>query len=164
MFVSSALIGFGQGYQPVCAFNYGAGKKDRVREGYFFCVKYGTAFLITMSALCLLFAPHIIRFFRNDPDVIAVGTVALRWQASALPLQAIVVITNMMLQSMGKGVPSMILSLSRSGIVYIPMLLIMSALFAYHGTIWAQPVADVIAVVLAILMYKNSMKKDKEMQ
>ena len=93
MFVSSALIGFGQGYQPVCAFNYGANKKNRVREGYFFCVKYGTMFLLVMAALCLCFAPSIIGWFRDDPQVIAVGKTALRWQAAALPLLAFTVIT-----------------------------------------------------------------------
>ena len=54
MFVSSALIGFGQGYQPVCSFNYGAEKKERVREGYFFCVRYGTIFLTVMAVFCFM--------------------------------------------------------------------------------------------------------------
>jgi putative MATE family efflux protein len=159
MFVSSALIGFGQGYQPVCAFNYGAGKKDRVREGYFFCVKYGTAFLITMSALCLLFAPHIIRFFRNDPDVIAVGTVALRWQAAALPLQAIVVITNMMLQSIGKGVKASFTASARSGLFFIPLIIILPEVFGLLGVEMTQAIADVLAVTVSIPLAASELRK-----
>ena len=120
----------------------------------------GTAGTILIEAL----AGPLVRFFIDDADVIKHGTYILRAMNSTGPILGLLFLLTNLFQSMGKGVPSMILSLSRSGIVYIPMLLIMSALFAYHGTIWAQPVADVIAVVLAILMYKNSMKKDKEMQ
>ncbi|MCR5022718.1 MAG: MATE family efflux transporter, partial [Lachnospiraceae bacterium] len=129
MFVASAMIGFGQGYQPVCSFNYGADKKDRVKEGYFFCVKYGTLFLILMAAFCLIFAPEIIGFFRDDEEVIAVGAVALRCQAATLPLLACVVISNMMLQSTGKGVKASITSSSRNGLLFIPLILVLPNLF-----------------------------------
>ena len=122
MLLASALIGFGQGYQPVCGFNYGAGLYGRVKEGYFFCVKYGTIILTAASALCLAFAPQIISFFRDDPEVIAVGTVALRAQAISLPLMATIVITNMMLQSTGKGLKASIASSARNGIFFIPMI------------------------------------------
>lgn len=150
MFLSSALIGFGQGYQPVCAFNYGAQKKDRVREGFYFCVRYGTIFLVVMAVLCLIFAPAIIGFFRDDPEVIAVGRVALRWQAAALPLQATIVITNMMLQSIGRGLKASITSSARSGIFFIPLILILPRIFGLLGVEITQAVADVLAVSITI--------------
>ncbi len=159
MFVASAMIGFGQGYQPVCSFNYGANKKDRVKEGYFFCVKYGTLFLIVMAAFCLLFAPEIIGFFRNDEDVIAVGAVALRFQAATLPFLACVVISNMMLQSTGKGVKASITSSSRNGLFFIPLILVLPKVFGLRGVEISQPIADVLSLFLAIPLAGSEIKK-----
>ena len=161
MFTNSALIGFGQGYQPVCAFNYGAKRTDRVREGYFFCLKYGTIFLVCMSALCLTFAPSIIAFFRDDPAVVAVGKVALRWQAAALPLQAVVVFTNMMLQSMGRGMKASITSSARSGIFFIPLILILPRVLGLLGVEMTQACADVLAMLLSVPIAASELKKMK---
>ena len=159
MLLSSALIGFGQGYQPVCGFNYGAGLYGRVKEGYFFCVKYGTIILTGASALCLAFAPQIISFFRDDPEVIAVGTVALRAQAISLPLMATIVITNMMLQSTGKGLKASIASSARNGIFFIPMILILPRLFGLFGVEISQACADVLSFLLAIPFAASELKK-----
>ena len=161
MFVSSALIGFGQGYQPVCSFNYGAKKMDRVREGFFFCVKYGTIFLCLMSVFCMVFAPQIIGFFRNDPAVIAVGKVALRFQAIALPLMAFTVITNMMLQSMGKGIKASITASARSGLFFIPLILILPKFFGLLGVEISQAIADVLAMLITVPFAKSELDKMK---
>ena len=162
MLISSALIGFGQGFQPVASFNYGAGKKKRVREGYLFCVKYGTIFLIAGAALCCAFAPQIISFFRNDPDVISVGTVALRAQACALPLLGVSMMTNMLLQSIGKGVQASITSAARSGIFFIPLILILPHFFGLLGVEITQACADVLAAALALPMALSQLKKLKD--
>lgn len=162
MFVSSALIGFGQGYQPVCSFNYGAEKKERVREGYFFCVRYGTIFLTVMAVFCFIFSPQIIAFFRNDPEVIAVGKVALRWQAAALPLLACIVITNMMLQSIGKGVKASITASARSGIFFIPLILILPRIFGLPGIEMTQAVADILSVSVSIPLAAMELRKMKQ--
>jgi len=159
MLLSSALIGFGQGYQPVCGFNYGAGLYSRVKEGYFFCVKYGTILLTGASALCLAFAPQIIGFFREDPEVIAVGSVALRAQAISLPLMAAIVITNMMLQSTGKGLKASIASSARNGIFFIPMIVILPRFFGLFGVEISQAVADVLSFLLAIPFAASELKK-----
>ena len=120
MMMVSALIGFGQGYQPVCSFNYGAGIKTRVREGFFFCVRWGTVFLTVLGVFAFIFAPEIVGWFRDDPDVIAVGTTALRWQACVLPLSPFLILSTMMLQSMGKGFIASITAACRNGICFIP--------------------------------------------
>ena len=159
MLLSSALIGFGQGYQPVCGFNYGAGLYDRVKEGYFFCVKYGTILLTGASALCLAFAPQIISFFRDDPDVIRVGSVALRAQAVSLPLMATIVITNMMLQSTGKGLKASIASSARNGIFFIPLILLLPRFFGLFGVEISQAAADVLSFILAIPFAASELKK-----
>ena len=162
MLVSSAVIGFGQGYQPVCSFNYGANLKKRVREGFFFCVKYGTIFLCAVGALCFAFAPYIISWFRDDPDVIAVGTVALRFQSAVLPLIAVIVITNMMLQSMGKGFKASLTASARNGIFFLPMILILPRLFGLLGVEMTQACADILSLALSIPLAVSELKKMKE--
>ena len=161
MLLSSALIGFGQGYQPVCSFNYGAGLKKRVREGYFFVVKYGTIFLIGAGLICFAFAPSIISIFRKDPDVIAVGAAALRAQAVTLPLLATIVMTNMMLQSTGKGFKASIASASRSGIFFVPLILILPRLFGLFGVEITQACADVLSFLLAVPLAASELKSMK---
>ena len=159
MLLSSAMIGVGQGYQPVCGFNYGAGLYARVKEGFYFCVKYGTIFLTAMSALCLAFAPQIVGFFRDDPAVIAVGTVALRAQAVTLPLMATIVLANMMLQSMGKGLKASITSSSRNGIFFIPLILILPRFFGLFGVEITQACADVLSFMLAVPIAASELRK-----
>ncbi len=159
MFVSSAMIGFGQGYQPVCSFNYGAKKYDRVREGFSFCVKYSALFLSIMALLCLAFAPRIIGFFRDDPAVIAVGARALRFQAMALPLSSVIVITNMMLQCIGRGAKASVTSSARSGIFFIPLILILPSVFGLFGVEITQAIADALAALLCVPLAASELKK-----
>ena len=150
MLLISSLIGFGQGYQPVCSFNYGAKKYDRVREGFFFCFKVGTMLLTVIAIVIEIFAPQVVAFFRDDPDVVKVGISALRWQAAALPLTAFTVVSNMMLQSMGKGIQASITASARNGICFIPLILILPRLFGMQGVEMTQAMADVLALFIAI--------------
>ena len=159
----SVLIGFGQGYQPVCSFNYGAGLHRRVREGYFYCLKIGTLMMTIAGALCVLFAPTVVGFFRDDPAVIPIGARALRWQASVLPLLTTSILTNMMLQSMGKGIKASICSSARNGIFFIPLILTLPHFFGLAGVEMTQAWADVLAFLLAVPMAWSElryMKKD----
>ena len=162
MFQASALIGFGQGYQPVASFNYGAKLGKRVREGYLFCVKYGTIYLAAVGALCVIFAPQVVAFFRNDPAVIAVGIVALRWQASVLWLMAPIVMTNMMFQSMGKGFVASVTSSMRNGIFFIPLIIILPRILGLKGVEITQAVADVLSAACAIPLAARELARLKE--
>ncbi len=159
MLVTSALIGFGQGYQPLCSFNYGAGLKTRVREGFFFCVKYGVLFLTIAAVLCFVFAEPIVTWFRDDPEVVAVGKPALRYQCIVLPLMGISVMTNMMLQSIGKGFKASITASARNGIFFIPLILILPKFFGLFGVEITQACADVCAIMLTTPMAVSELRK-----
>lgn len=151
MAANSALIGFGQGFQPVCGMNYGAKKYNRVREGYFFCIKYSFVFLTGLAVLIFIFAPQIVTLFRaTDAEVIAVGTVALRYQCILLPLSSITVLTNMMLQTMGMAMPASIVSSGRNGWAFIPLIFILPIFLGLTGLEMAQAVADAITVLVCI--------------
>ncbi len=162
MLMSCALIGFGQGYQPVCSFNYGAGLTGRVKEGYWFCVKWGTIFLSAIGVVCFVFAPQVISIFRDDPPVVAVGTVALRCQACVLPLSGFIVISNMMLQSIGKGVKATITASARNGLCFIPMILILPTIFGLTGVEISQTVADVLSLFITVPLALSEIRKWNE--
>ena len=151
MFINAFLIGFGQGFQPVCGFNYGAGLFRRVREGFWFCVRVGTLFLLVCSVLGYIFAPEIVELFRKgDPMVTQVGTNALRWQLISLPLSAWIMLCNMMLQTIRRPIPATILAASRQGLFFIPFIWLLPIWFGLQGVEMSQAWADVCSALLAI--------------
>lgn len=158
MFANSALIGFGQGFQPVCGFNYGAGRNDRVREAFWFCVKVSTAVLLGLAVLGGFLSGHLIWIFRNDPDVIQIGTTALRFQCVTFALNGWIIMNNMMMQTMGKTVPATILAASRQGLFFIPALLILPQFLGLTGIQCAQAVSDVFTFALTTLLNRKVMR------
>ena len=149
-FGASAMIGFGQGFQPFCGFNYGAKLYRRVKDGFRFCVKGSFFFLLFVSTLLILIAEPLVGAFRNDPDVIAFGTLALRLQCMTFPLQSWIVMSNMMEQVMGRTVPATFLAMARQGVFFIPAVLGLTALFGPVGVQSAQSVADVLTIACAV--------------
>ena len=150
-FINSFVIGFGQGFQPVCGFNYGAGIYERVKSGFWFCVRVGSLFLLVCSAIGFIFAPEIIETYRKgDPAVTAIGTNALRWQLVSLPLCAWIVLCNMMLQTIRKPVPATILAASRQGMFFIPLVWILPLFLGLTGVEITPAIADVCSALLAI--------------
>lgn len=159
-FAASALIGFGQGFQPVCGFNYGAGRKDRVRQAFWFCVKVGFGFLVVLSAFGAIFAYDIIFFFKDSPQVAEIGMKALRLQCYVFPFMAFTVMTNMMLQTMGLSFKATVLALSRQGLFLIPAALLLPVIFGFPGALWCQPVADSLAFVMAVPIGIKTLNKE----
>lgn len=150
MFMASLMIGIGQGFSPVSGYNYGAKRYDRVKKAYIFLVVSGACVMAVFAVLAVIFAPQIIQAFRDDPDVIAVGTVALRWQAAFLPLHALIVGTNMLMQSTRHIKQATFLSMNRQGVYFIPAILILPHLFGLFGVEISQAVADLFSTFTAI--------------
>ena len=151
MFAFSVVLGFSQGFQPVCGFNYGAKKYDRVRESWLFASCVGTAFLLVISALGLLFAPQIVALFRaEDPALIVIGAVTLRWQCAAFPLVALFTTTGMLFQNIRMTFPATLLSICRNGLFFLPAILLLPLWVGMQGVQMAQAVADVLTFLLAV--------------
>ncbi len=145
-FLLSALIGFGQGFQPVAGYNYGARKFERVREAFFFAVKNGTVFLSCLAVLGFCFAPEIISVFQpDDPQLIEIGATAFRAQCLALPLQSTIVLSNMLFQSVGKAFQALFISATRQGIYFLPLILILPRFFGLAGVQYTQTCSDLCA-------------------
>lgn len=151
MFINSFLIGFGQGFQPMCGFCYGAGLYARVRQGFWFCVRIGFVFLLVCAVLGFGYAEEIVELFRKgDPAVVSTGAAALRWQLVTYPLGAFIIISNMMLQTIRKSVRATILSSARQGLFFIPLIFVLPRLFGLQGVEMCQAVSDMCTFVLAI--------------
>ena len=143
LFCFAIVIGFGQGFQPVCGYNYGARLFARVKESYMFCITITTAFLIVLGTIVYIFAPDMISWFRGeDPELIRVGSQALRWQCIAFPLMGLCTATNMLFQNIGYTWQATLLSMCRQGLYFLPAVFVMSWLWGITGLEAAQAVAD----------------------
>lgn len=151
MFINSFLIGFGQGFQPVCGFNYGAALYARVRQGFWFCVKVGFIFLLLCAVVGFGYAEEIVELFRKgDADVVATGASALRWQLVTYPFGAWIIVSNMMLQTIRKSVRATILSSARQGLFFVPLIFILPHFLGLQGVEMCQAVSDMLTFLLAI--------------
>lgn len=162
MFAGSALIGFGQGFQPVCGFNYGAKKYARVREAFYFCVKVSTVVLFGIAIIGFTLSGNLIGIFRDDPEVIRIGTLALRFQCLTFTLNGWIVFNNMMMQTIGKTFYASLLASARQGLFFIPAVLILPHFFGLLGIQSAQAAADVLTFILTTILYRIVMKELKK--
>ena len=158
-FLMCVGLGMGQGFQPVASFNFQAKKIHRVKEGLLFTTAFGLVFIGTMSTVSILFAEPIISIFQKHPDVIAIGSKALRFTAIGMMFMPFSVPVNMLYQSIQQPTISSILSLIRSGLVTIPMLLIGVPFLGLLGIQIAQPAADLIAGLVSIPFIINFVRK-----
>ncbi len=159
MFINSVVVGFGQGFQPVCGFNYGAKQYDRVKESFWFCVKVATVILLILCAIAMLFSGNIIALFRkDDAEVIAIGTFALRAQLITMPVWGYYTMCNMFSQSIGYGFRASLISCARQGLFLIPTLYVLPRLLGLRGLQIAQPVADLFSVVFAFILVRGILR------
>ncbi|MBE6687989.1 MAG: MATE family efflux transporter [Ruminococcaceae bacterium] len=165
-FMFSIMLGIGQGSQPISGFNYGAKRYDRVLEAFWFCVKWTTIILTIVGTIAFVFAPQIISIFRDDNEVIKIGTVSLRLHCVALPVIGWTVMCNMLFQSIGKGLFCSILSLAQQGFCFIPLIFILPKYLGIFGLQASNPMAIIltfiISVPLGIIVLKELRRGDEK--
>ncbi|MCR4764470.1 MAG: MATE family efflux transporter [Lachnospiraceae bacterium] len=149
-FIFSVALGIGQGFQPVSGFNYGAGRYSRVRQGYKFTIIASELLMSVVLITVTIFSGNVIGIFRDDPTVVEIGTRALRLQCAALLFLPPSMVTEMLLQSTGQKLGASLLSALRSGIFFIPILLILSYARGLSGIEEAQPMAYFITFFPAL--------------
>ena len=153
-FVFSIALGIGQGYQPVSAFNYGAKKYSRLRQAFRVTVILAESVMVIGAALVLLFSGRLIVIFRDDAQVIEIGTRALRLQMMAMLFLPFSMAVEMTLQSTGKRLAASLLSSMRSGLFFIPLVLILAQLRGLAGIQEAQPLAYLLSTASALFFMK----------
>ena len=151
IFANSAIIGFGQGFQPVCGFNYGAKKYDRVIKAFYFCVKVSTIVLIIFAFIIFINSHYIVNLFnKEDEALFSVANRALRYQALTLPLWGLITLSSMILQTTRKTIRASILALAKQGIFFIPIVYILPKFLGLFGIEIAQPLADLFTFIISI--------------
>ena len=169
MFFFSAMLGYGQGFQPVAGYNFGARLYSRTIKSFWFTFKV----MLGWTGICCLFlfafAPAIVRAFQpGDEALIAIGAVCMRFQAAALPLQSWVLCMNTLQQATGRAWSATFMALLRNGLCFIPMTLLLPPMFGLFGVEIAQAMADLLALIISVpisifsLRYFNRLQKGLE--
>lgn len=154
-FIFSVNLGIGQGFQPVSSFNFGAKKYSRVKQGFWCATAFSEALLFTTATFCFVFAEPLVQTFQRDPSVVVIGIPALRFQSVACLFLPFFSIGNMMFQSTGQSKQASVLATLRSGLCFIPLLIILPAILGLHGIMLSQPIADVLSFSISLpLVFK----------
>lgn len=165
-FAVSVALGTGQGFQPVAAFSYGARKFGRLRKGYRFTVMLSFVIIAVAAAILWIFAEPLVGLFRDDPEVIRIGTRALRLQAAGQLAMAVCMPSEMLFQSTGQRLFASLMSILRNGLIFIPLLLILSNLRGLAGIQEAQPLSMLLAIPVTIpfvvVFFRKLPKEDEE--
>ena len=161
LIVTMLGIGIGAGVQPVLGYCYGAKNRSRLNGFIRFAVFFATIVCLTVSVLCFIFARPVVGIFLTDAGALESGIKFTRIMlVTAWTVGAFVVCQNT-LQAMGKATPALLASIFRQAILYIPIVFILRAIMGMEGLLWAQPVADVISLVIIVIMLLSSLKKSE---
>lgn len=157
-FILSVAIGIGQGFQPVSGFNYGAGKYDRVKKAYWYTVAFSEVIVVLISVAVGMFAEPLVRVFRDDVLVTEYAVRALRLQCMTVIFLPLTMVTEMAFQSSGQKLYASVASALRSGILFIPILIIMANIRGMNGIQEAQPLGYVLSFVVCVFFCRIFMK------
>jgi len=149
------VIGWGQGFQPICAMNYGAKKYDRVKKALTLSAVIGTIFLVVADVAVFFGAHPVVSLLTKNPEVASPAVTILRLQCISLPLMGIYALSSMFMQNIGRYYTALVISVSRQGLFYIPLLYIMPLIITGGNPLaiyLVQPAADILAFALAVIL------------
>lgn len=161
-FSMAVAIGIGQGFQPISSFNLGAGKKDRVRKAFWTALFGEELVLLILAVPVFIFSPQLISILRNDPEVIEIGTRALRLMCTCALFIPLTMMIEMGFQSMGEKFIASFSSSLRSGILLIPTLIVLAKVRGLAGVQEAQPLSFVMSFIIGIFLCRVYMNKLKD--
>jgi putative MATE family efflux protein len=159
--IFAVTAGIGQGFQPVCGFNYGARLYRRVEDAYLYTQKLAFTVLISLTILLAVFAPQVVAQFSTVESVISIGITIQRVQCISIPFMGICIISGMLFQNINMYKQATLISLCRNGIFLIPILFILPPLIGQWGVIVAQPLSDLCTFSLALPMQTVLLRKLK---
>lgn len=158
MIVGTLCIGLGQGVQPLLGYCVGSGNKKRYKKIMRYSLVLGLGLGSFMTLLCYILIRPITNAFLTDPDAFSYGVTFTQILIATGFLLGIFYVLNNALQALGAAKEALIVNISRQGIIYIPLMLIMGFVWGIYGILWAQPVADIITIILAFVLYRKSEK------
>ena len=158
MITGMICIGFGQGIQPLLGYCVGAKNWKRYRESLRFSVIFGFGLSTFMTIICYVFDRQIVGVFLSDPEALQYGVEFSRILLTTSFLFGMFYVLSNALQAMGAATSALIINMSRQGLIYIPVIFILQSIIGMDGLLWAQPVADILSVVLVVILYRVTLK------
>ena len=155
--VSLIGIGMGAGVQPLFGYYYGAKNRKRLTESIRFAALFSTGVCLLLAVLCFAFAAPIVGVFLTDGSAYAAGIHFTRIFLSSAWLIGVFIVCQNGLQAMGAAVPALLASLFRQAVLFIPAMFLMKAAIGMDGIAWAQPVADVLSLLIILPMLRRKM-------
>ena len=159
MITGMIAMGIGQGIQPILGYCVGAKIWERYKKIMRFSLVFAFILGLVMTVLCYLFANQIVGVFLTDESAFAYAVRFARILLTTSTLFGVFYVITNALQAMGAAISSLIINLSRQGLIYLPALFILKAALGVNGLVWAQPVADLLSIGLAALLYAVTLKK-----
>ncbi len=150
MLVRSIMIGIGQGFQPVAGYNYGAGIYSRVKRAFRFSTAVGTVIAVAAAAAIGFNTEAVMHWFRDDPKVVEIGALALKFACAVMPLMAYSTFVNQLYQCLGFSLAASILASCRQGIFFVPIILLLPRLIGLAGVQMTQPAADLLTFIVSV--------------
>ena len=158
MFALFPILGVTQGFLPIAGYNYGAEQWHRVRKSINTAILYASVLALIVFAGIMFFSEDIVRIFTNNPKIIAETPLAMRWVFAATPIIALQLIGSAYFQAIGKAVPALLLTLSRQGFFFIPLVLILPKYFGEIGVWISFPLADVLSTILTAFFLNREIR------
>jgi len=160
MFATFPIFGITQGFLPIAGYNYGAKNWERVRKSINISIFYATALASLVFIVIFFFSESIPQIFSNDVEVSKQAPLALRYVFLALPIVGIQLIGAAYFQAIGKAIPALLLTLSRQGFFFIPLLFILPPYFGVTGVWIAFPIADLLSTLVTIYFLNRAVRKE----
>lgn len=160
MFAMFPILGITQGFLPIAGFNYGAENYHRVRESLNTAIKYAAVLASLVFIVLMIFPENIIRIFTTDADVVRQAPNDMRWVFAATPIIAWQLIGAAYFQAIGKALPALLLTLSRQGLFFIPLILILPQFYGEFGVWMSFPISDVLATIVTAYFLNREVKRN----
>ncbi|WP_191858343.1 MATE family efflux transporter [Hanstruepera ponticola] len=164
MFALFPVYGITQGFLPIAGYNFGAQQYGRVRESINTAIKYAIALATLVFILLMIFPEGITKLFTSNTDVIAETPSAMRWVFAATPIIALQLIGAAYFQAVGKATPALLLTLTRQGFFFIPLIFILPIFYGELGVWMSFPIADVLATIVTAYFLNREIKRNLKIE
>lgn len=158
MFAMFPVLGITQGFLPIAGYNYGARNYHRVRQSINIAIKYATILSTCIFVILMVFPEAITRMFTTNLEVIQQTPNDMRWVFAATPIIAVQLIGAAYFQSIGKAIPALLLTLTRQGFFFIPLILILPKFYGELGVWISFPISDVLSTILTAYFLNREIK------
>jgi Na+-driven multidrug efflux pump len=161
MVVMLIMVGFAFGAQPLIGYNYGAANKARFRAIVRFDFMVEVVYALICAVILMIFAPQLVALFMDKPAIVTMGTKMLRLLLATAPFIGAILVFTTLFQSIGKASGALIMAITRQGIVFAIVIVLLARLFGFQGVIMAQPVADVVTFLIGYWLYRQLVVKSE---